>query len=281
MIGFLIDRRKAFLTRHGMSYKHPVPELEKRRATRSLRLASGIVHDGEFIQTWLGVKPDICPNQGLYPKADDLTQVPEPSPTSAAYIGRLEPDSGIGTYIDAVRILTREKNRTFELHVYGDGTLMTQLRDEVTRDGLAVQFHGRTPDAQKHITDSCFAFIDGRMAMQEAMARRRLVVAAYPDPLKRDYVTGEPFSPHLVAAPDGAQLADRVVHYIEHPAERAALVERAFQHARTLTWERTAQAYTALWEERLLAPRRVISWPGSLRNAWRFAREAQAQARPA
>ncbi len=281
MIGFVVDRRKVFLTRHGMSCRCPVPESERLRAERSHRLAAGVVHDGEFIGKWLGVEPDLCPDQGLFPTADELTPVPEPPPTSAVYIGRLEPDTGVRIYIDAVRILTRERHRPFELHVYGDGTLMPALREEVSRDGLPVHFHGRTPDAQKHIVESCFGFIDGRMAIQESMARGRLVLAAYTDPLKRDYVSGESFSPYLVAVSDPAQLANRVSYFIDHPGQRRALVSRAFQYARTLSWERTARAFADLWQQRLTAPRGVVSWPSGVRHAWTFAREARPPARPA
>ncbi|GAG07119.1 unnamed protein product, partial [marine sediment metagenome] len=118
MIGWRFARRKPFLTRHGMSYVYPVPEQEKRRARRSLRQVAGVVHDGEFIEKWLGVKPDLCPDQGLSPTADELEPVSEPPPTSAVYIGRIERDSGIGIYIDAVRRLVREQGRPFELHAY-------------------------------------------------------------------------------------------------------------------------------------------------------------------
>ncbi|MCH7604164.1 MAG: hypothetical protein IIB54_15510, partial [Planctomycetes bacterium] len=61
MVGCLVSRRKVFLTRHGMSYIHPVPAWEKRRAVRSLDLTAGVVHDGAFIEKWLGVEPDLCP----------------------------------------------------------------------------------------------------------------------------------------------------------------------------------------------------------------------------
>jgi hypothetical protein len=68
-----------------MSYIFPVPEWEKRRAIRSLRLAAGVIHDGAFIEKWLGVKPDLCPDQGLFPPAGELETVPEPlrSPRSS------------------------------------------------------------------------------------------------------------------------------------------------------------------------------------------------------
>lgn len=254
MLGPLVDRRKVFLTRHGMSCNHPVPESEKARAVRSRLLAAGVVHDGTFIGKWLGVEADLCPDQGLNPTAGELAPVPEPPPTSAVYIGRLEPDSGIRIYLDGVRRLTRDHGKTFSLDVFGDGSLAPALRRRVECERLEVRFHGAIPNAQDRIPDACFAFIDGRMAIQEAMARRRLVIAAFVDPLKRDYIRGESFSPYVIAVGDGEVLAERVAHYIDHAEHRRDLVARAFQHAQTLSWGKAADAYLALWRERLASP---------------------------
>ena len=251
MVGVFVSRRKVFLTRHGLSYIHPVPEWEKRRAIRSLKLAAGVVHDGAFIQKWLGVEPDICPDQGLAPPPDELPVTPEPEPTSAIFIGRLEPDSGFSVYLDATEILVRDRGRVFHLDVFGDGSLASSLRDRAERNGLPVTFHGRVENAQDRIGEACFAFVDGRMVIQEAMARRRLVFAAYPDPLKGDYVGGESFSPHIVTVQSGAELADRVTHFIDQGDERRGMVERAFEQVRTLTWTRTAETYLGLWRKRL------------------------------
>lgn len=262
MVGPLVDPRKVFLTRHGMSYRCPVPESEKRRAQRSLELAAGVIHDGAFIEKWLGVKCDRCPDQGLSPPADELKPVPEPPPTSAAFVGRLEPDSGIGIYLDAVRLLVQKHGREFSMQVYGDGSLAGALRRVVRDQSLPVTFHGRTPNAQECIADACFAFIDGRMAMQEAMARRRLVFAAYIDPLKRAYVAGETFSPYLIPVGTAVELAEKVDFYAGHPIERANVIERAYAHARSLTWHRTGEAYVDLWAHRLANPR-----PGLTRGA--------------
>ena len=250
-------------------------QVPARRAVRSLKLAAGIVHDGAFIEKWLGVKPDVCPDQGLFPPADELVPVPEPPPTSAIFIGRLEPDSGIQIYLDAVRILTHTQGRSFRLNVYGDGSLRAELRDRVLRENLPVHFFGRTPNAQQHISDSCFAFIDGRMAIQEVMARRRLVVAAYVDPIKRDYVGGEAFSPYLVAAANGAEVAEKITYYTDHHEARSTLVARAFELATTLTWRRTAGAYLNLWQERLTHSNGAVSTGEALRLAWVLNREAR------
>lgn len=266
MLGPLVDRRKTFLTRHGLSYRYPVPPWEKRRAVRALKLAAAVVHDGAFIEKWLEVAPDLAPDQGLSPSAEELVPVPEPPPGSAVFIGRLEPDSGIGIYLDAVKILTQTFHRSFFLHVYGDGSLAASLREQAASESLPVRFYGRTHDAQRHIAESCFAFIDGRMAIQEAMARRRLVFAAYVDPLKRDYVGTESFSPYLIPVGSGEQLAERVAYFADRPQERSERVERAYRHAQTLTWERTAEAYLKLWRETLEQSR----LPCSRRELWRL-----------
>jgi len=275
MLGPWLERGKLFLTRHGMSSGFPVPERNRARAQRSLDLCSGIAHDGAFIEKWLGVAPDLCPDQGLSPEADELALLPEPAPDSAVYVGRLEPDTGIRIYLDVVRELNRNYRQRFSLDVYGGGSLLADLRRHALDEGLPVRFHGPTPDAQERIADACFALLDGRMAIQEAMARRRVVLAGYVDPLKHDYVCGEPFSSYLTAAGDGAALARQVLYHIEHPQERALCVARAFQYARGLSWKRTAAAYLGLWRDRLATRVGGVELGARLRLAWTMSRETR------
>ncbi|MCH8147915.1 MAG: glycosyltransferase family 4 protein [Planctomycetes bacterium] len=278
MFGPQVEPHKLFLIRHGMSCVYPVPDGEKRRAKRSVGLVRGVAHDGEFIEKWLGIRPDLCPDQGLSPAADRLDPVAEPPPTSATYIGRLEPDTGIHTYIDAIRILTKRQGRCFKLHVYGDGSLMGSLRDLVHRDDLPVVFHGRTANAQEKIVESCFAFLDGRMAIQEAMARRRLVLAAYVDPLKRDYVCVESFSPFLHAMGDAEAFAAKTMHFIDNPEARADGVAQAYRFVCGLRWSDAAKTYAKFWQERLGLPfAKASRW----KCAWvatRIAQEAKRRA---
>jgi glycosyltransferase involved in cell wall biosynthesis len=273
MVAWWLPHKRLFLTRHGMSYTFPVPEQEKARARRSRELVDGVIHDGCFIGRWLEVVPDAVPDQGLYPEAQDLPVAFEPPPKTATFVGRLDPDSGIEIYIDTIAVLRDRYNLPISLNVYGGGTLEADLRERVKRLELSVVFHGWQPDAQEHIADGCFAFVAGRMAMQEAMARRRLVVAAYVDPLKRDYVEGEPFSPYLVSGEDAETVAERVAHYATHEAERRALVERAYAHSRTLTWRRTAKEYERIWTQPP-RPRAPMAFMSRLRLAWQLRREA-------
>lgn len=247
MLGPCLDRRRIFLTRHGFGGVYPVPDQQKLRAQRSLRLAAGFVHDGEFIARWLEVSPDLVPLQGLSPRADELPFVTEPPPTSAIYVGRLEPDTAIQLYVDGVRDLVVAHRRPMTLHVYGGGSMLAALRARVADEQLPILFHGTTQDAQHQIGKHCFAFVNGRMAIQEAMARRRAVIAAYGDPLRKDYICGESFSSYLVAVGSGAELASQVIRLIDQPVDRHKLTEGAFLYARTLNWDVTAGAFENLW----------------------------------
>lgn len=268
MLGPCLDRRKIFLTRHGFGGIYPVPDEERRRAKRSLQLAAGFVHDGVFIARWLGVPADATPPQGIMPSANELPFVPEPPPTSAIYIGRLEPDTAIQVYVDGIRELTNVHRRPMTLHVYGDGSLLPTLRAQVADQQLPILLHGPMPNAQDQFSRHCFAFVDGRMAIQEAMARRRAVIAAYQNPLRRDYVSAESFSPHLVAVENGSELAAQVIRLIDHPEERSTQTTQAYAYARTLSWDATANAFENLWTSRLanrtaqigLVRRMSISW---------------------
>ncbi len=250
MLGPMVPRRKIFLIRHGMKCQFPVPQDDKKRAVRSCRHVAAVAHDGEFIEKWLGVKPDLCPLQGLNPRAEDITAVTAPPPDSAIYIGRLEPDTGIRIYVDAVRRLKEEHSMPFRMDVFGDGSLRAELESTIARYKLPIRLMGRVPNAQDRIEDYGFAFIDGRMAIQEAMARRRLVFAAYVDPLKYDYVGTEAFSPFLVRVGGGSELARQVLHFIENTKGRDYLVEQAYRFACTLDWHKTAESYLAMWQSR-------------------------------
>lgn len=261
MIGPVVSRRKLFLIRHGMACIYPVPESHLKRARRSSKGVAGVAHDGAFIEKWLGVSPDICPDQGLSPPADELELIQEPEPTSAVYVGRLEPDTGIGMYIDAVHQLVTKHNRPFHLDVYGDGSLRDSLSTHVEALDIPVTFHGRVPHAQERFSDACFAFVDGRMAIQEAMARRRLVCAGYTDPLKRDYVCGESYSPYLLAMDSAAGIAQVVEDMASHPLKRQMYIDRAYEYTRSLRWDNTANSFLRMWENKLA---KAASWTGWL-----------------
>ncbi len=275
MLGWTLRRRPVFLTRHGLSYQCPVPVDEHRRAARAAEFVDGTVDDGRFIAKWLQVPSDVIIAQGLAPPADEIEQDPEPPPNSAVFVGRLDWDSGITTYIDAIAVLRDRHGMQVTLEVYGGGGLEEQLRSRVDRDRLPVRFHGFVEGAQNRLSNGCFAFVSGRLAIQEAMARRRLVIATHVNELKRDYVSEEPFSPYLEIGATAEEVAEKVVYFANHSQERSHRIERAFAHARTLTWTHTARGYMALWRRQSVGAPAVSRWLERATLAMQLCEEAR------
>jgi glycosyltransferase involved in cell wall biosynthesis len=266
MIGWIARPRTLCMTMHGMSCIHPVPDRELRNSRRAARFVDAVAHDGNFIGRWLGIAPNATIPQGLRPKAGQLANIPEPDDPSAAYIGRLEPDTGVYLYFDALAILRDQHNIDLPLHVYGAGSLDAELKQRAANDNLDVTFHGTVNHAQFRLSDHLLAFVSGRMAIHEAMARRRAVVAAWCNPIRADYVREEAFSPFILTGGSGEELASHAARLITEEPFRHDLIERALDHVRPLSWERTADAYLELWQNAAQAR----TWWQRIPLLWRF-----------
>lgn len=246
-----VGARPIFLTRHGMGLRDPVSQEDRERHRRARKGVAGLLDDGTFIQRRYGQTPDCVPDPGLRPTADEMVQRPPPAQPSAAFIGRLEPDSGIDLYLDALACLRDCHGTDLPLTVYGDGSLKPRLIERAMRERLPVSWQPSAPDAQDRLFEGTLAFVSGRMAIFEAMARRRPVVAAYVDPLKRDYVCGEWFSRHILTGSSGADLANRVLPLMRDACLCEQAAREAFEPVRRLSWRTTARQYVAVWRQAL------------------------------
>lgn len=242
-----VGAKPVFLTRHGMSLRDPVTVEELRRHERARRCVAGMLDDGTFIQRRYGATPDAVPDPGLRPMADELSTSPEPQAARAVFVGRLEPDTGVDIYLDGLQALRERHGIHLPLTVYADGSRRDELRRRAETFDLDVRWEAPRADAQDRLCDGTLAFVSGRMSIFEAMARRRCVVAAYMDPLKRDYVCGEWFSPLIGRARDGAEVAEHVAELLRDPRLRRARAEAAFQAVRRLNWGATAREYVRVW----------------------------------
>ncbi len=249
MIGWTLPDKPVFLTRHGMSIEHPVPSRDKKRAARAAKYATAVIDDGHFISKWLESPADAVIAQGLSPAADEIEPVEPTAKLGATFVGRLEWDTGIDAYLDALHILKTEHNKTVPLDVVGHGSLRTELELRANKDKLPIRFLGQRPDAQDHLLPNPVAFVSGRLAIHEALARRRPVIAHYVNPVKRDYLADEPFSPHIMIAANGREIAQAVMTTIENPKQTREMINAGYAYTRQLSWDRTADAYLDIWQE--------------------------------
>jgi glycosyltransferase involved in cell wall biosynthesis len=236
-IRFLFPRKKVFVTFHGYS---SYPPTKKAIVYQKLaeKLTDGNICVGKFVEKWYGTKPTIITYGAV-----DLTRF-NYSAVSIKYdgifFGRLDTQTGINTYLKAVEIL-KSKDIDFRLLVLGDG--------ECKRNAMEISSHWEpfVVNPARYVKKSRVVFASGYLSILESFACKKLVFAAYNDPLKRDYLEMTPFAKWIIVENDAKKLAEDLVDYFENPSKYQDMIDKAYEWVRGQTWEKMAENYLKLW----------------------------------
>ncbi|MGD9518188.1 MAG: glycosyltransferase family 4 protein [Armatimonadota bacterium] len=244
---FRWPRTPVFVTFHGYE-GYPIPLEAKILRRLVLRLTRGSICVGAFIPKWYGFRCDLVTHGGV-----DAPPERPPIGDGAVFAARLEPDTGLRHYLEALRLLREQYGLSLRLDVYGDGSLRGEAEQFAASAGLNVVFHGSVPDVMPYLIRARFAFVSGLLAMLEAMAAGSLVVATYDNPLKEDYLRLFPGARYAVISASPLETAAQLHRLLQSPAKVESVVEEAFQYARAQTWARVADLYACLY-------RSVMAW---------------------
>lgn len=241
---FLCPLKIVFVTFHGYEGIIPIPRkiLFKRKITEFL--TKGNICIGDYISKWYDIKADFISYGGV----DTLTAIKNTNSEGAVFIGRLEKDTGIMTYISAVKILKNKYNIYFEVDICGDGSLREKIEKTIKENELNVKLQGLVENPLDYLTKSKFAFVSGYLAILEAMINKKLVFSAYGNELKRDYLSLMPNSKNLmviVSSPE--ELAEKIAYYYKNPEKAEEKIKNAYLFAKEQTWDKVVNTYLKLW----------------------------------
>lgn len=242
-------RLPVFVTWHGYEC-YPIP-----REAKLLRRVVGLLTKdcicvGAFIPKWYKFS---C-SRITYGGVDAPAQRPPPG-EGAVFVGRLEPDTGILDYIEAIAQLRDKHGVELPFEVCGAGSLMDMARKRAAEKRLEVVFHGQVRDPMPYFARARFACVSGYLAMLEAMASGAIVLALYDNPLKEDYLRMSPMAVNAVIAGSPEELADRTAALMRSPAEMERLAEGGYEFAKGQTWRRVAELYAGMYARWLLRRR--------------------------
>lgn len=241
------DKENVYLTFHGYEGKHPpdpdIISIRQKIATK----VRGHISIGDFIDKWYGTKADIICYGGT-----DITEPPAQIPDSycACFIGRLEPDTGIEKYIRAIKLL-KDVGIRFNLDVCGEGSLRHNLMEYCEQNELSVKWHRNVSAPATFLSKGLFAFASGYLAILDAMASKRLVIAVYDNPFKRDYLYLMPLAAeHMFIANSEEEVAKYIKMVIENPDVVEPMIVKAHRWAQGRSWEAVSSEYIRLWTEK-------------------------------
>lgn len=235
---FLFPRKPVYTTFHGYE-SYPVSKKAVWIRKLSEELSFGNICIGAFIKKWYGTKPTFVSYGGVNRIKNEELKIKNYS--SAVFIGRLDEQTGIKTYIDAVKLI-RKKIPDFKFEIIGDG----KFREDIERDFKILGFQ---KNSERYFRKYRFAFVSGYLSILEAMVEKRLVFAIYNNPLKKDYLTLTPFAKFINIINSKEKLSSLVVHFLTHSEKEKKMVDRAFEWVKNQSWEDVVNLYLSLWQK--------------------------------
>lgn len=234
---FLFPFKKIYTTFHGYE-SYPLESKDIFIRKISEKLSNGNICIGHFIKKWYGTKPNFVAYGGVNLPNSQMSEIE--SHGGAVFIGRLDEQTGVLTYAEAVEII-RKKIKNFNFLVIGDGNLKNKI-------GKEIKVLNSENNASEYFKNYDFAFVSRYLSMMEAMAAKRLVFAVYDNPLKEDYLRFAPFSKFITISNSSSELVSKISYYLDNPKVKEKMIDRAYSWVKKHTWEEMTNTYLKLWK---------------------------------
>ncbi len=240
---FLYPTKKVFTTFHGYE-GNKIPKFKAILMHKlAEKLSNGNICVGDVLAKWYGTKPTFV-TYGAVDKQLIAQGLKFPKATrDAMFLGRLEEETGIMEYLEALNILKNEKIN-LSLDVFGDGSLSAQAQEFVKKNKLNVSFKGFVANATDSIKDYSYVFTSRYLGMLEAMALQKSVFAVYNNEIKKDYLHMTPFAKYISISNNPRDIANAVINYKQ---KKNLEIGRAFLWVKNETWEKMVNLYLRLW----------------------------------
>ena len=235
----LFPFKKVYITFHGYE-NYPLKSIQIVMHKIAEKFSYGNICVGSFMKKWYGTKANYISYGGVNIATSDKRQAT--SRNSAIFVGRLDEQTGIETYIKAVKLI-RKKIPDFKFEIIGDG----KFRKDIEKD---FRVQGFKNDPQNYFQQYNFAFVSRYLSILEAMIVKRFVFAVYDNPLKKDYLEMTPFSKFISISNSASDLVSKISFYLKNPKEKERMVENAYSWAKKQTWDEIVNTYLKLWRSK-------------------------------
>lgn len=202
---FLFLRKPVFTTFHGWEGRYPPTRSAVWQKRLAAFLSDGTIGVGSFFEKWYGVKTDrvvwgaIDKSYKGYKDYKDgekgeKEQKDEKEKGKTVFFGRLEEVNGIEIVIEAAERLNKgykgyknykENDDNHLVFFVGDGT----FRKQAERVGRVT---GMVENPWKYLVGAEVVIASSYLAILEAAALGKRIIAVADNPLKRDYLEGHP-----------------------------------------------------------------------------------------
>lgn len=234
-----------FVTFHGYE-GFPINETAIYMRRVCEKMTYGSIAIGEYINKWYGTKSDFISYGGVETIQGDV--LGDKENLTASFVGRLEEDTGIRRYIEAVKILKDKYNKNLKLFICGDGTLRKEIENYVKENELNVTCYGFKDNPQNYVENCEYAFTSGYLSMLESMNNKQFVISIYENELKKDYLGCFPNQTNMFEVCKSAdEIADKLNYFDENLNAKNEKIETAYKFSCKQSWGNITDIYEKLY----------------------------------
>ncbi len=238
---FFYLRKPVYTTFHG--YEGKYPPAKKAIVIRKISeiFSWGNICVGDYIKKWYFTKPTFVTYGGVdVPKQFKASVKKKNNFLQLVFIGRLEEDTGVLLYLEALDELKKRKFK-FKFVACGDG----RLRSEAEKYGEVTGF---IEDTQKYIESADIVLASSYLSILEAIAYRKLVISAYSSSLKKDYLEMSPFRNRIIILNNRDHLFNFIDRYLASSTFFDQVLIDNKKWIKEVSWSNVVNLYYKLWK---------------------------------
>jgi glycosyltransferase involved in cell wall biosynthesis len=234
---FILRKVSIFATFHGWEGIYPIPKKLIYLRKLSAYLVGGNICVGKYIEKYYGISA----SKVIYGATDIIEHITLSKQNSKRilYLGRLDPDTGLKTYLLAFQLL-KQKHPEIKFEFLGDGVMKKDC------ESLGV-VHGFKDDILPYVEDCRFVCTSGYLSMLEALALKRLIFSVSENQIKFDILRMSPFEQLTIHSTDSYSLARKIEFYLNDPIYERKVVAKGYEWAKSQTWDKIVEVYLNLW----------------------------------
>jgi glycosyltransferase involved in cell wall biosynthesis len=235
-------KKRVHLTYHGYE-SDPVPVLLKilRRVMRKVVRFTMCI--GYFIPKIYGHDCD-----SISIGAVDSHKVDSLDSSGAIYVGRLEHDTGLMEYLQAIKILRDEKGITLPLTICGGGSLKDEILRYAERENLDITCIGYVKNPVEIIRNRKMMFAAGYLSILDSLSNGVPVIGLAATPLRQAYLHGVIQAGGVISIQTTAEgVAREIYRLLRSNLLFEQISKKGREFALAMTWDRMTQEYIKLW----------------------------------
>ncbi|PIR79719.1 MAG: hypothetical protein COU25_03845 [Candidatus Levybacteria bacterium CG10_big_fil_rev_8_21_14_0_10_35_13] len=246
---FIFPFKKIYTTFHGYEgnniptkkaiFMHKIAEV----------LSNGNICVGDYLKKWYGTKPTIVIYGAINIPENLSFQQSVNEIKNVLYIGRLEEEAGILTYLKTLKIL-KDLGINFKLTVLGDGKQKKQAQKYSSDNNLNVTFKGFVKEVYDYLPKTDIVFTSRYLGTLESFVFKKFVFCVYNNEIKKDCFKMSPFGKFIILEENPNMLAKEVLKYIKNPNLYNTKITKAYSWVKLQTWENLASQYIKLWKQK-------------------------------